>query len=671
MRRIRALLLALALPAALVVAPAHAGAATWASQAEACGGFNTSERGSGQMDGAGRTYIPCSLNTAGQHANYIAVYNAAGARIGEIPLRFPGRAGTDRASDVAPSPDGSFLYVIHYAEYTAYRFNRQGDGSYVADPNWRLANYPDKNGGVARPLGQFLATDGNGDIYFSSGLWACNVGCTDDAIVKYGPAGNVITRFGQKSGGSWALGHAAGSFGGVAVTADGRRVFVADVNNSRIQRFDRLANGTYGAVLSMGMDQYTDPNRWGACGFDRAGALPQALAAPYDLAMSTRGELLVLNTTCFATAGFHDYMPYGTIEVRRFGQDGTVRGTIVSQARGDTRVHGIAVDFAGNIHMPQAKAILRPAAGWSDAGADAGGGGPLGGTAVADATAPVITALTAPATTKVAGITLDITATDAAGVTHVRIRDNGAQGGWMPYAASIAHTLAGYGRHVLEVEVRDPSGNVSAVRAVTVDFTAPAAPQQPAPTPTNPRPSQPGAVPTGPTVDGGGGAGGGDAADLPRPKITSAAIPVQVFSGRRIAVRLKASGASPVRLVRFSTTGRWSAWQRLRASNSLVLPRGIGWKGVLVQVRDTAGASSVPWFQPVLMGPRGTRWAKGTTAANRIRGGRGSDHIESSQFDEKVDVISCGAGWDTVYAQPEDRVARDCERVVRVKLPSW
>jgi hypothetical protein len=123
--------------------------------------------------------------------------------------------------------------------------------------------------------------------------------------------------------------------------------------------------------------------------------------------------------------------------------------------------------------------------------------------------------------------------------------------------------------------------------------------------------------------------------------------------------------------VRFSTTGRWSKWQRLRSRNAVILPRGIGWKGVLIQVRDAAGTRSTPWFQPVLVGPRGTRWLKGTSRLNRIRGGRGSDHIDSSQFDRKVDIITCGAGWDTVLAQPEDRVDRSCERVIRVKLPAF
>lgn len=688
---------------ALAPATAHAGMVTWGSQFEACGGFNGSERGSGQLDAAGRLYVPCSRSLRnGQlvHDNYVAVYGPGGQRVSTIPMRFPGKAGTDRVSDVAPSPDGSFLYVIHYAEYRAYRFDRQPDGSYVArsQAEWSLAPYPHRFGGWARPLGQFLSTDGHGDIYFSSGLWACNVECTDDAVVKYRPDGAFLTRFGRKSGGSWALGDAHGSFGGVAVTADGRRAFVTDINNSRVQRFDRQGDGSYQPVLSMGMNAQSDPNRWGACFGDGR------LAGAYDVALSARGEVMVINTTCHAQQGFHDYMPYGTIEVQRFGQDASLRGSIVASTCstnhagvrecGDTRVHGIAVDRSGNVHLVQGKVVVRPAAGWSDAGADAGGGGPMGGAAALDSTAPVITSLTAPATTVDARITVGIAATDAVGVTELRIREDGVQGGWQPYATAVAHSLTDrLGGHVLEVEVRDAAGNVSAVRAITVTKVAP--PTQPAPapapTPTNPtqptqpanaaptvepapvQPAQP-ANPAGPTVVAGGG---GPVQPKPfdpavAPTIIRATIPAQVFRGRRIGVTVSARAkVGRVTAVRFSTVGRWSTWQPVRGRRSVLLPAGVGWGGVLVQVRDSAGNRSVPLFQPVLRGPRGTSWAKGTGRADALRLGRGSQHVDLSSFDGAVDRVSCGSGYDTVYAQPEDEVAADCERVVRVRMPAW
>jgi hypothetical protein len=669
----------------LLVAPAGAAAiTTWTAEAEACGGAIVngvqvgSERGSGQMDGAGRLYLPCSANDAGVHDNYLAILDQAGRRIGKVPLDFTpadGIASTDRASDVAASPDGSFLYVVHYASYTVYRFDRQGDGSYRArsQAEWSLANFPGFGGGGSYlPRGQFIATDGAGNIYLSAGLWTCQAGsphCTDNAIVKYTPAGALVTRFGRKSGGSWALGDSHGNFGGLAVTADGRRVFATDINNSRVQRFDRAADGSYGAVLAMGMNQQTDPNRWGACFGDGA------LAGAYDLAMSAGGELLVANTTCY-NDGRYAAWPVATIEVQRFGQDGSIRGSIIARSLGIHRIHGIAVDRTGNLHLVQAKAVLRPAAGWTDAGADAGGGGPLGGAATVDVTAPVVTAVAVPATTAQRTITIGVAATDATGVTELRISEDGAQGAWRPFTGSFQHVLADrYGVRQLVLEVRDAAGNVSAPAAASVTWPAPVAPTpvQPAPAqprPTQPAPTQPGQpAPTGPTVDGGGG--GGAAVELPRPRIVSATVPVQVFTGRQIIVGVRATGESPVTHVRFSTVGRWSTWQPISGRRAVLLPAGVGWKGLLVQVVDEAGTRSVPWFQPILMGPRGVQWSKGTTKADKIATGRGSQHIDVSGFDKVVDRVSCGAGYDTVYAQPDDVVAKDCERVTRVKMPAW
>lgn len=687
----------------LLAVPVSAGAQdTFTPEAEACGGAMVngaqvgSERGSGQMDAAGNLYLPCSANAAtGAHDNYIQVFNAAGNRIRTIALDFPGavqlsngtwcEACTERASDVAPSPDGSFLYVIKYTGRKAYRFDRQADGSYRSNGTWALANYPGANGaGSYPPLGEFLATDASGFIYFSSGLWACNITCTDNAIVKFRPDGSYITRFGRRVDGSRALGHAAGSFGGVTVTADGRRVFAADINNSRIQRFVQQADGTYVADLEMG-----------AGSDDEAGCyVSDALAAPYDVAMSAAGELLVINTTCY-----NDYVrdengayvqPYrlsypdkarGTIEVKRFAQDGSLRGSgsIITVSQGQHRVHGIAVDRAGVIHLAQARMVLRPSNGAFDQGADMGGGGPMGGTAAVDATAPVISSLGAtPTSTQGRDITLTIAATDASGISYLRIREDGVQGDWRPFAASVVHVITDrLGAHELVVEVQDGAGNVSAGAAITVTRVAPPAPATPAPTPTptstSPAPTAPAPTPTSPLQPTGGTVQGGGAAPAMRPTILKVSMPVQSFGAARVKIGLRASGIGGVTHVRFSTAGngRWGAWRSISTASFVALPAGPGWKGVFIQIRDAAGTGSVPWFQPVLVGPRGVGWYKGSRTADTARLPGGTQHADISSFDQKVDRISCGAGFDTVLAQPEDKVARDCERVVRVVLPAW
>ncbi len=601
--------LVLVLIGAVLMMPTNASAAAlWsATDAETCGGFNATERGSGQMDALGRLYVPCSRRAAAErdctdtptskpvqwdrgvkycHDNYIAILNAAGQR-GKVPLDFPPFDGvTDRASDVAPSPDGQYLYVIKYAEYTVYRFDRQTDDSYRVNTQWSLATFQpatpwsECQGQPCRPRGQFLATDANGDIYLSAGLWTCQAGsphCTEAAIVKYGPAGNVLTRFGRQVYGSFALGESHGQFGGIAVTANGARVFVTDINNNRVQRFDRDGAG-YVPRLDMGRDEEPIAARAEAnhCYEDAV----RGLSAPYDLAMSVGGEILVINTSCYSGSAWQG-IPGATADIHRYSQDGVMRGTIRGAILGDHRVHGIAVDRANNVHLIQAKAMLRPAAGWSDAGADIGGGGPMGGTAAVDATAPVITAISVtPATTTGRDVTVGITATDAVGVVQLRIREDGVQGAWRAYATSIPYVITErIGAHELVVEVRDAAGNVSAARAVTVTRVAPTPPptNPTNPTPANPtqpanpaQPTQP-TQPAGPTqpANAGGGTveGGGGGAPAVRPEIMKVTMPVQVFRGNRINVTIRARGIGGVTHVRFSTAGtRWGAWRTLRGA---------------------------------------------------------------------------------------------------------
>lgn len=55
------------------------------------------------------------------------------------------------------------------------------------------------------------------------------------------------------------------------------------------------------------------------------------------------------------------------------------------------------------------------------------------------------------------------------------------------------------------------------------------------------------------------------------------------------------------------------------------------------------------------------------TSADVLRGGNGGDDIQTIDLNrcptDDRDVVSCGAGRDTVLADPGDRIADDCERV--------
>ncbi len=67
--------------------------------------------------------------------------------------------------------------------------------------------------------------------------------------------------------------------------------------------------------------------------------------------------------------------------------------------------------------------------------------------------------------------------------------------------------------------------------------------------------------------------------------------------------------------------------------------------------------------QDSIFGRGGQDTLIGGTGEDSIFGGRGADHIRA--VDKSEDTISCGAGIDRVRANPGDRVASDCEKVVR------
>jgi hypothetical protein len=67
---------------------------------------------------------------------------------------------------------------------------------------------------------------------------------------------------------------------------------------------------------------------------------------------------------------------------------------------------------------------------------------------------------------------------------------------------------------------------------------------------------------------------------------------------------------------------------------------------------------------PVVRGGDGAELIVGTAAADRVTAGGGDDRIVA-WGDGRRDSIDCGSGADLVNAEPRDRVAADCETVVR------
>ena len=113
----RALLVCVLIAATLVL-PASAGAATT---------YELRDYGtrcvSGQTDERQYTYTICH---DALKENYLRVQDPTGALV-RAPARMPG------ANDVAPAPDGSYVYVSGGGTYPIRKFLRQGDGSYAQD----------------------------------------------------------------------------------------------------------------------------------------------------------------------------------------------------------------------------------------------------------------------------------------------------------------------------------------------------------------------------------------------------------------------------------------------------------------------------------------------------------------------------------------------------------
>ena len=86
-------------------------------------------------------------------------------------------------------------------------------------------------------------------------------------------------------------------------------------------------------------------------------------------------------------------------------------------------------------------------------------------------------------------------------------------------------------------------------------------------------------------------------------------------------------------------------------------------------LRGTNGPDSLFGLggRDVLYGFSGPDMLVGGIGVDRLFGGAGNDTILAR--DRARDTIVCGSGRDVVQADPTDRVARDCERIIRTRLP--
>lgn len=488
--------------------------------------------------------LGCSMNSGGQADQRGIMYVACKDRI----LRFheDGRTlapivlgGADLA-DVAPSPDGSLLYVVRRDAmgWPVTRYRRvQGTTYKLTD--WKPQGF--LMGGVRRPINaRNVSTDAWGDLYVSNqGRYADGTQAYT-RIVKIAPDGHVLTAFGD-----FDIHGEPGTFNlnrGLAASRDGRRLYVTDHLVNLVQRFDLQADGSYAFKLAFGT-------------FNKDCAVGGgSLAAPSDVGTDGFDNVYVTDTSCH--------------RINKYDADGRFIATIGVGAKD----HDIAVDRLGNVALPEwDRRLVRTAANPA----------PLPFPAITrprvDTTAPQLREVTVPSPTTTREITVTIDAVDESGkMGKMRLaNEDGNWSDWMPFEAQAVWTLTGgYGYKGVFVQVSDAAGNTSdsLFRQLRYDE---------------------------PTGDGGGNAG----PDTETPTLNSVTVPATTTT-REITVKIDAADNVAVTHARFATEdGNFGAWEPYSAQMPFTLSAGAGIKGVYVQVRDAAWNISASQYRTLRYEP--------------------------------------------------------------------
>ena len=524
---------------AALAAPAHAALVVDASYTSV--GITPTNCGQlGSTDDAGILYLTCGTK--------MLRYDKNGVKLADLT----NPAGIANPVDVAPSPDGKYLYVTQGAA-TPRRLIRNATGTaYTLDATWRLAKLSVWNV-EWMPMGNMIATDGRGDIYLSNGSLTTE---SQRSIAKFTPAGTFLTAFGDwgKEPGNWITNQ------DIAVSRDGRRVFVgencgtnciygtAGYSSSRITRYDFTAGGTYRFSRIVSRTGAYNGKPFPDC------PDPGAVHSGYSLALDYWDNLYVTSTTC------------GKIQKFRTGLDpanDAFERTVATWPAGEaTKNHYITSDWAGRLRAYQWNRLFTPTT-LKLPTLPLPALQPL---PTPDLVAPTLTNVVLPATTTTQTVQVAITATDDRAVTEMQLaKEDGAWGPWQPFATPVAFQLsAGFGVKGVYVRVRDIAGNESAAVYRTTGYVAPVDPNEPPPP-------------------------AGDKAD---PVLTSIAVPA-LTATRDIQVVVAATDDTAVRHVRFANEdGVWSAWKPYVASSAWQLSANVGVKAVYAQVRDGVGRES-------------------------------------------------------------------------------
>jgi len=237
-------------------------------------------------------------------------------------LEVPRVSGVDGAGN---------LYLADEANFTILKITPSGVVTILAG-FFGVSGCADGSGSAARfnfPRG--VAADRAGNVYVADR--------GNHTIRKVTPAGLVTTLAGQAGTGTWVdgAGNAARFLhpSGVAVDGEGN-VYVADSENLRIRKI--TANGVVSTLAGSGVRGNADGTgaaaQFGATVFDTEG--------PQELAVDSAGTVYVADTW--------------NNEIRKVTPAGIVT-TLPTQFI--SYVPGVAVDGAGNLYVPDNKAILK------------------------------------------------------------------------------------------------------------------------------------------------------------------------------------------------------------------------------------------------------------------------------------------------------------------------
>jgi hypothetical protein len=500
--------------------------------------------------------------------NRILRYSKEGTPLPEIVI-----PGGLTSRDVAPSPDGQYLYLTR-GTAPPTRLNRVGavgSNTYVRDATWQLAMFSMWNV-KSTPTGHAIATDGRGDIYISNGSWW--VAGAQNSVAKYSPDGASITAFGDfgKADGNWITNQ------DIAVSRDGRRVFVGencgrsciytspDYQGSRVTRYDYLPGGKYRFTRVVSAQGAMDGNPFPRC--ESAGATHSA----YSLAMDAAENLYVTSTTCGRVQMF-DTDPDPARD--RFVRSVAVYTDPAAAAGIDgAKNHYIGVDWAGRIYADEWDRVFTP----KEITLPTLPRPAIPALPAPDILAPSVTNVVLPATTSVQAVSVVVTATDDVAVGEMRLaNEDGNWGPWQPFATPVTHQLsANYAVKGVYVQVRDMAGNLSNAVYRTLRYEA--APVAPPVAGGEPAPPAPPAPPAG--------------VDVADPILTRVTIPA-LTATRDVTLGIEATDDVALRRMRFANEdGNWAAWEPFAATKVWALTAGFTNKVVYAQVSDTSGRTS-------------------------------------------------------------------------------